>query len=341
MRVGERLVADRRDYRVGSQQLVVGSEQHAFIGRLGRRIQSKPPAPPARLERDAVAVGDALERERLARVEQRGRAPGAAVEVVQHRAAPVALFGRRHGPEELGTKGRIVVGRELQDAARAHAVGQARLRLLAARNRPERSRQAREEYEQQQRQRQRQQQRAPCQPQRRGGRELRVADHRERCAAQPHLERVQGRAPQVLAVEAGGEQQEQRRTHHDHLVACAARLEQLQCRHQQQERGACGKAIERVEPRQHHRDQSERQQRAAGDAGVPGRPARTHQAPDDECQGCDAGPRRQAVRVQQHRAGKGCAHPHERPQWRARAGAVAAHAGGSARPCSASAARQR
>jgi hypothetical protein len=59
--------------------------------------------------------------------------------------------------------------------------------------------------------------------QRGGGRRMGAGAQRvQRGTQQPKFGRVQRHAPQRLAIQAGREQQEQRRTHHDQPVAAAA-----------------------------------------------------------------------------------------------------------------------
>ena len=80
--------------------------------------------------------------------------PGAAVEIPQHRPAPVELRVRRRLAAELGAKGDRVGLRQAGEVARAHGVGQAgHARVGVLRQSPERALHAREEQEQHQRRR--------------------------------------------------------------------------------------------------------------------------------------------------------------------------------------------
>ena len=257
--VRDRVVADRLVHRIARDQLeVIGKGDPWCRGALGE-VECEPEAPLGRLQGDAVLHRLAQQLHRLGRMlGPRAPAPGAPVEVVQHRPAPVAQRRRRYLACELHAEGRIVVGDQLGNAARAHRLGQPGERLRTARDGPERAGQAREEHEQCDRQRQGQQQRAQCHAgggargQGRGG-------HRaQRRAAHPRLQRIHRRAQQRLPVEAGGQQQEQSRADKHQLVARAAHLQKLQGGHQHQQGRAGGQTVERVEARQHDAGHDER-----------------------------------------------------------------------------------
>jgi hypothetical protein len=116
------LVAQPRAHGAGRDQLAV--EAHAAaLGQAGRGFQGEQPGAVVRLEHDLVTVRGfaALRRHELDQV-GRADAPGAAVEVPQHRTAPVALLRLRRVAVELGAKRDRVRLREAGQGARRHGV---------------------------------------------------------------------------------------------------------------------------------------------------------------------------------------------------------------------------
>ena len=70
------------------------------------QVERQHPASGVRLQRDPVADGGSVEPDLRLRKRLRARpSPAASVEFVQHRAAPVALLGRRRGAEEADAEG--------------------------------------------------------------------------------------------------------------------------------------------------------------------------------------------------------------------------------------------
>ena len=109
---------------------------------------------------------------------------------------------------------------------------------------------------------------------------------------------------------------------HDPLIARAARLEELQRRHQHEQRRARGEAVEGVKAREHHRGhEDEREGDARGQSRQRTARARAPEAPADERERRDRRPGRHAVDVQQHPAGERGARPGNAPRSRAAAGA--------------------
>jgi hypothetical protein len=86
------------------EQLEIAAVAQARGG--GRKIEGEQPAMVVRLEGERVGVGGALAAigGRLGHTST-GLAPGTAVELAQHRAAPVALGGRWRVAFEAGTEG--------------------------------------------------------------------------------------------------------------------------------------------------------------------------------------------------------------------------------------------
>jgi hypothetical protein len=337
---GERVV-EHLPRRPRQRQLVVGCQQRlgrqAALGQLQRWQQCQRPG----LELDAVLIAWPGVAQFRARHEQRAaRAPGTAVEVVQHRSAPVARVARRCGAGEAHAHRRVVELRELGDRARLELVAQPGDRIARVRQRPERARQAREEQEQQQRQRRGQQQQARRLAQRRArGQRLRRARQRQqRRAAQHQLRGVQRQAPQGLGVQAGGEQQEQGAAGQEGEVARPRRLEELERAHRHQQRRAGGETVERAEGREHGECQRHQRGIARRPAGqLPAAGTRRAPAPGGSNGGDREHPQRRVVQVQQRAREVGReqqAQRRERHRGGHRGGAGARHAG-----CSASARR--
>jgi len=343
--VGDLLEAHGICERLDAKQHVVVSEPHARIGRLGRRIEREPPALVARLHLYVVAIGSAEVLPRPVCAQLPGRAPPAlTVELVQHGAPPVALRRRRCGSGEIDAKGRVVAGRKLPDAPRGHGVRESAECQIAARDGPEGAGQAREEHEEQQRERHCEEQCTSGEPERGtcggGGR----GNDRERPAAQPGLQTVERCTHELLTVETGGEQQEESRADHDELIARCARLEQLEARHQEQQRRAGGEPVQRVKAHEHERHEREGEQCTRRDAGVAAAAVRAEQTPGDQQQCHRRRPGRHAVGVQQHPTGEDGAGPEQRPPGRTgrfRGRHRGHHGPLPSRPKRASAARQR
>jgi len=113
------------------------------------------------------------------------------------------------------------------------------------RDRPEGARQARERTGQQHRSGKAKQQRRPASCS--AARPPKPAEATTASALQHNTPAAHTAArDEALPVEARRQQQKQPRAHHDELVAPRARLEQLQRRHQHQQRGAGGESVERV-----------------------------------------------------------------------------------------------
>jgi len=120
-----------------------------------RDVEREDPLPVGRLEGDLVVHRIAQHAHVLLGKGLRARpAPGAAVELVQHRPTPVALHGRRQRTIEADAEGYLARDAEVRDLARRHLVAEPGARRLPGRHAPERARQAREQHEQQQRERQ-------------------------------------------------------------------------------------------------------------------------------------------------------------------------------------------
>ena len=118
------LVADAVAHRRGRDQLTV--EAHAgALREAGRGLEREQPVPVVRLEHHAVAIGGAATPRRL-EVDQRAHpdAPAAAVEIPQHRAAPVAQHRRRQIGLEFGAEGDAVGLRQRRQVAGAHGLGE-------------------------------------------------------------------------------------------------------------------------------------------------------------------------------------------------------------------------
>src|SRR5262245_10003923 len=121
MGIGHRCEAQRVVDRLGADDQIVVSQQRAAVGELYRRVEVEPPALMTRLELLAVVVGRA-EIFAWHPCAQRGwrGPPGLAIEVVQYRAAPVALLRRWRRAQKLHAEGGVVARREEADASGCH-----------------------------------------------------------------------------------------------------------------------------------------------------------------------------------------------------------------------------
>ena len=227
--------------------------------------------------------------------------PRVAIEIVQHRAAPVALRGRRRRSVKPRPEYRLPGRTQLGDAPRAHAVGQTGLGLALRAQRPERSGQPRKQHEQQQRQRQRQREAARAEhPGCASGQGRTRMGAEQQCrAANPALHQVHGRPQQPLGSQAGRQQQVDPDADDDQAVASRSDLQQLDGTHEDQQRRAGVQSVQGMEHRQHCAGQqrgqadphrSPRQPRAAVDCRQ--RPAPRRRRPR---RGPDAGSGRGAA----------------------------------------------
>ena len=246
LRVSGEFVGARLQYRSVREQLVVGGLHHGRGVRRPRHLQRHHRAVRVGLESLTVVIGGTAIFQRAG---GRGRAtmaaPGKAVEIAQHRTAPIALHDRGQWTGEPRAQRRLVGFDQPCDSSRAHLFAQSRDRLVIAVDRPEGPGQAWEEQETHDRQRQRAQQLARGFAQQRSRREQCAAgEPAERRRTQPQAQGVHRQAPELLPVQAGREQQEQRRPA-DHIpVAARACLEELGGSHRHQQRGAGGQPVE-------------------------------------------------------------------------------------------------
>jgi len=218
-----------------------------------------------RAARYSVGHAAARRRRRLREVHLAG-GPGTAVEIRQHRSAPVALPRRGDPVRELGAKGEGIRLRELRNVSGRHGVGETRdsaLRIL--RQPPHRPLHAWKEQEQQQPDGggvgEKQSRRAEVRPQR----TLRCAeshhcrrDHRERNA---HRQRCSD----VLRVEKIGDDEEVAEKRDRRRVAVCTGLEQFQAGEQEEQHDPGHPAEDRVifHPYAEHRRRCDEQQHAA------------------------------------------------------------------------------
>ncbi len=93
----------------------------------GGKVKCEQPVAVVRLQCDGVidAVIGSIQRFLRQVVGLHARAPGAAIEMPEDRAAPVTLVGRRQRTAEFGAEGGFIRQDQFADAARRHAFGQA------------------------------------------------------------------------------------------------------------------------------------------------------------------------------------------------------------------------
>ncbi len=121
-------VCETAVYEIGSrhgivrhQLLIEGEPDAPAIGSRGHRIQREPPALGARFERHGIAICRTEVLNRRPNVVLAGQlAPGVAVEVVQHRSAPVPFLRWRSVPFEVNAKRRVTRFAQRRDAPGTH-----------------------------------------------------------------------------------------------------------------------------------------------------------------------------------------------------------------------------
>ncbi len=277
-----------------------GAHQHVIAGEVGARqvpgrrpVERVDPVAPAGFQAQAVAIGRPV---RLRRPGRAGRAharraasPGAAVEVMQHRAAPVALGRRRRRSLEAHAEGHVVGQGEVGDVARTQGVAEPRcggVRIL--RHGPQGAGDPWKEqpHQQGERQRLRQRGRGPAQrrAERRGGAGA-GADvgsgvgqaqlHRDGEPANPGQVREQ---PERFALEQGGERQEVDDEGEDVQVAAGVGLQQLQAGHERQQRRARAESVEGAKPQEQQADAEHRDGHAQAPGDPPAAPPGDRQA---------------------------------------------------------------
>ena len=267
MRIGQRIVGRQLRDGLACDEVVVVAEKRMFVGRADHGVESEPPAIGIGHQGDGVA-------KRLAKIPQgrlavglaRAAAPGVAVEIVQHGSPPVALLRRGNRACETHAKGRIVRCGELRDAAGAHALAKPRDRIIVRGQRPEAPGQARKEQEEDERERQGEQQAARGKFGCDANLEARATIGRdeERGTAQERVAQIERQSHERLPVEARCEQQKEGRADHDVAVTSAARLEELDRAHDDEEHGARGKSVQGMEGRDHASHEHEREDELRG-----------------------------------------------------------------------------
>ena len=289
-----------RDWR-SCQPLQVGAKHGLQRRQALRQAKQEQPALAMRFQRDGVTqrFAAALAAYRVGRHGKAGL-PGAAVEIPQHRAAPVQRVGgggRLAGAvDELHPEGDLVGQRKLAEIARTHAVGQAGLCRALLRQTPERTLQTRKQHEQQQRQRQRLRQQAACRGERgaRVGRGLEVGDHRrdQRDGGDDH---VAGHG-QALRVQEVRHQQEAADEQQAEAVARGSGFQQLGAGQKHQQRDAALRADDAAVLQQHTGDAGQGEQHGQPARPDPFAPAGV-QAGQRECGPAQADPGRQGQRM--------------------------------------------
>jgi hypothetical protein len=250
------VIAQPRPHQRAREQLPVGGEAGVF--RHARRgLQREQPVAVVRLEHHAVTVGRAPAcRRGEAREKLHSDAPGAAVEVPQHRAAPVAQRRRWRVALELGAERDRVGKREARKAARAHRLRKpAHAGIGVLRQAPQRPLHARKQHEQRERRGRRMRQQY--------GRGLQVGARRAAGRAKADQRRREGeqrrcheqRRGDRLCVQEIRDDQEIAEKSGRRGVAVGARLEQLQAReqHQQQDAGLAAEKRAVFDPHAEHR----------------------------------------------------------------------------------------
>ena len=249
---------ERVRHRVTLHQRVIAREEAARQVPVRRPIQRKNPVVLVRLQAHRIPIGRALrlQRRRAERASVR-TAPPAAIELEQHRSAPVTLVGRRRSAGKVHPKRHFIRQGELIDIAGTHGIAQARCRVVPiVREVPEGRGEARKQQPEHQRERHRLTQHASRiaqaaapighgqsggQPQQGRGRHPADADE-------------VGEQPKGIALEQRRQAHEINDQRNDIDVALRVRLEQFQARHQDQQRGARGQAVEGVQLQEQEQD---------------------------------------------------------------------------------------
>ncbi len=260
------VVAQAAAHQEWRQHHSVGGEARP-VGQGGGGLKGEQPLSVVRLEHHAVAVGrPAGARRRVLREEGRPHAPGAAVEVPQHRAAPVEQALRRRLALELRAKGDRIRQGEARQVARRHGVRQARDPGVGVlRQAPEGALHARKQQKQHQRRGRgvREQQPRGAQVGARRAHRRAETDQRggEHEKAEAHDERRRDR----LRVEEIGDDQEEAEKRRHRRVALGARFHELQAgeHHQQQDPGAAAEQRAALEPDGEHRHRGHAEQQPA------------------------------------------------------------------------------
>jgi hypothetical protein len=201
---------------------------------------------------------------------------------------------------EANAEGWFVRQRQRGDITRTHLARQAGAAILPARWQcPQRPGQSRKQQKQRKRQRYCVHQQA-CSQQQPGRRRHRLAAAgclQQGDGADQHASRQQGDAAQRLFAEKGGKQHEPGDQHHEAAVARAVRLQQLECEHQQQQRGA-GIQSGDLAPGEADGERAGERERAAHDAAGQGPvPERGTQPPGRGDEDDAGNPERQCVEV--------------------------------------------
>ena len=300
------LVAQACAHRSRRNDLAVEAHARA-LGQARRGLEREQPVTVVRLEHDLVAVhaAPAVRRDEIGQ-EARPDAPGASVEVPQHRPAPVARRVWRRRALELGAKCDRIRERQARQRARAHGLreaGHAGVGVL--RQAPQRALHAREEHEEHERRGRgmREQERGGAQVGAR--RALRRGEADQRGGEQEHRQSHGRRGRDGLGIQKVGDHQEVAEERGERGVAVGARLEQLQSgeQHEEQDPGLAPEQHAELDPHAEHRhrgdaeDQPARRQRRAVERKI--------HAPAIEAQREQRQPPRRALRVRRD-------HQHER-----------------------------
>ena len=228
--------------------------------------------------------------------------PLAAVEVGQHRPAPVHLRRRRQGAREAHAKGDAVVLGQRGDAAHAQAARQPGAAGGVLRQPPQRP-DAREQHEQHHHQRQAQRRGArrdqPGAQQRRPA-HRQVRQHQRR-QQPPHRHQQPQAGAQRLRIQEVREDEEEAQEQHHQRVAPRAQLQRLQRHQHDQHRDARFLAQQRALAPQRqcggHHQQAGDHPAAGQGTGGPGQP----RAPAQQRQGHDTAPDGQVQQVRRDR----------------------------------------
>ena len=267
-----------------------------------------------RLERDLVFDRLACEARLLLPKDLRARpTPAAAVELVQHRPAPVPLLRCRRCTAEAHAERHVARRAQVRDVAQRHFVVEPGAGLRAGVDAPERAGQPWEQQEQRERDRHGLQQQHECAPRKvHGRRRSRIGVHpHERDGRQERAAEQPGQLQQSLVAQQRRVEQEPGDEDQDREVAGAAGLEQLGRRHQHQERRTGLDAVERAvgaEDRDGGHDDDHDAQPARGE-----RPAamRSDPAPGAHREQQHSDPGGQGARVRCHGNGERTEHPGE------------------------------
>ena len=232
-----------------------GGLRHQLIVRRDRRarrqrawhVERKQPAPVMRLDRDAVTYRFRATLQEDA-VNQRAhrRGPCAAVEIQQHRAAPVELVGQGNSAGKFGAQRYLLRKHQFVDTARAHAVRQAGdAGESVGGHAPQRPLHPRKQHKKYHHQRRRLRQHHG------GGSQLmtrlRARVRRRVCVVQadhrggdePHAGQQVNRRRNRLRIKEIGNHQKITDKRQHHAVAVTAGFQQFEGEHQHQQRDAC------------------------------------------------------------------------------------------------------